>query len=73
MNVICMRDIRNVTSGELLTKQAMKKNIMYKNTYKLKLLLNKVTAVTEALVVSGNKFFVCLYQRSLPPVSSATF
>jgi hypothetical protein len=34
--------------------------------YILKLLFNVVTAGSEALVV-------CLCQRSLPPVSSATF
>jgi enoyl reductase-like protein len=43
-----------------------------KNTYILKLLLNVVTAGTEALVTLDNNFFVCLCQRCIPPVSSAT-
>jgi hypothetical protein len=46
--------IREVTSGELLTKQAMKK-IYIKNTYIFKLLFNVVADGIEALV-SGNKF-----------------
>jgi hypothetical protein len=52
------RTIQNVTSGELLTKHAMRKEIILykKNTYILKLLLNVVTAGIEALVISGNKF-----------------
>jgi hypothetical protein len=47
---------------------------MYKNTCTLKLLLNVVTRGIEALVrVSWCKILYALYQRSLPPVSSATF
>jgi hypothetical protein len=53
-----MRVIRNTTSGELLTKQAIreKKLLHTKNRYVLKLILNVVTAGIETLV-SGNKFF----------------
>jgi hypothetical protein len=42
---ICMVAIQKVTSGELLTKQAMRKRnfIIYKNMYILKLLLNILT------------------------------
>jgi hypothetical protein len=68
-----MRAIRKVTSGELLAKQAVRKKIIIctKNMYMLKLLLNIVTAGSEALV-SGSKFlYMC--QRSLPPGSEATF
>jgi hypothetical protein len=52
-----MKVIRKVTSGELLAKQTMREQIYYiqKSTYTLKLLLNVVTAGTEALV-SGKKF-----------------
>jgi hypothetical protein len=52
------RAIWKVTSGELLTKQAMRKKIMYI----LKLFLNAaVTTRTEAPVVSGNKvLFACV-------------
>jgi hypothetical protein len=57
-----MRAIWKVTSSELLTKQAMRKKLLYiKNTYILKLLLNKVTAEMEALVALGNKFlYACV-------------
>jgi hypothetical protein len=50
--------LRNVISGELLTKQAMRKTFLLytKNTYIPKQLPNLVTAGTEALVASGNKF-----------------
>jgi hypothetical protein len=49
--------IRTVTSGELLTKQTMKKKLSYaKYTYILKLLLSMDTTGAEALVVSENKF-----------------
>jgi hypothetical protein len=55
-----MRFIWKVTSGKLLTKQAMagkKRNLLCtKITYMLKLLLSIVTAIVEALVISGNKF-----------------
>jgi hypothetical protein len=52
-----MRATRKVTSSELLTEQALRKNVLYtKNTYISKLLLNVLTAGIEALVVSGNKF-----------------
>jgi hypothetical protein len=51
------RAIRKVDSGELLTKQAMRKKVLHtKITYILKLLLSLVTARIEAVVVSGNKF-----------------
>jgi uncharacterized protein with ParB-like and HNH nuclease domain len=51
------RTIRKVTSGELITEQAKINILLYiKYTYTLKLLLNVVTAGTEALSVSGNKF-----------------
>jgi hypothetical protein len=51
------RAIRKVTSGELLTKQATKKMLLYtKNMYILKLPLNSITAGIEAFVISGNKF-----------------
>jgi hypothetical protein len=50
------RVIGKVTSGALLTKQAMRKKTLHtKNTYILKLLLNIVIAGIETLV-SGNKF-----------------
>jgi hypothetical protein len=52
-----MRAIQKVTSGELLTKQAMRKKcIIYKKCVLVKLLLIVVTAGIEALVVLGNKF-----------------
>jgi hypothetical protein len=56
-----MSAIQKAPSGEMLTKQAMRKNnfIVYQNTYILKLLLNSVTAGIEALV-SGEKL---LYAR----------
>jgi hypothetical protein len=44
-----------------------------KNTYKLQLLLNVVTAVIKASVLSGNNIFYACVKKSLPPVSSATF
>jgi hypothetical protein len=49
----------------------MKKNIYTENTYRLKLLLNIVTAGTEALL-SWNKFlyeYACI--KEVPPVNSA--
>jgi hypothetical protein len=58
-----MMDIWKVTFSELLTKQAMRTtNLLHtKNKYILKLLLNKVTAGIEALVVSENKLlYVCV-------------
>lgn len=52
-----MRAIQKVTSGELLTKQEMRKKILYtKDRYILKLICTVVTARIEALIVSGNKF-----------------
>jgi hypothetical protein len=52
-----MRALPKVTSGELLTKQAMrKKNYYAKNTCILTLLLNPVTAGIKASVISLNKF-----------------
>jgi hypothetical protein len=52
---------RNIR-GELLTKQSMRgTNYYIKYTYKLKLLLNVVTARTEAVVVTGSKFlYACV-------------
>jgi hypothetical protein len=48
------------------------KKILYtKNTYTLKLLLNIITAKTEALVLA-NKFLYASVRR-LPPVSKAMF
>jgi hypothetical protein len=65
-----MRAIWKVTSGELLIKQAIRKNINYyyyyyyniqKNTYILKLLLNIVTTGIEAPVILGNKlWYACI-------------
>jgi hypothetical protein len=53
-----MRAIRKVTSGDQLTKQAMRNK---NNTYILKLLLNVVTAGIETLIITGNKFlYVCV-------------
>jgi hypothetical protein len=51
-----MSAIYKVTSGELLTKQAMRKQILLytKNMYILKLLLNVVTAGIGALVLGNN-------------------
>jgi hypothetical protein len=52
-----MGAVRKVTSGKLLTKQAMRKKILYtKNMYILKLLINSVTTKIEALITSGNVF-----------------
>jgi hypothetical protein len=49
------RPIRKITSGEQLTKQAMRKKCyIQKNSYILSLFLNVVTTGTEALVW-GNK------------------
>jgi hypothetical protein len=54
------RAIRKVTAAELLKIQAMRKKLLYtKNTFILELLLNVVTAGTEALVVSGNHNLLC--------------
>jgi hypothetical protein len=50
------RVIWKVTSGELLTKQAMRKNVVIYIKYIHKLLLNIVTDGTEALVISENTF-----------------
>jgi hypothetical protein len=57
-----MRAVWKVTFIEMLTKQAMRKTILYtKNTYILKLVLNVVTTGIEALVLSGNKFmYACV-------------
>jgi hypothetical protein len=67
-----MRAIQKVTSGELLTKQAMRKYLLYmKNAYILKLLLNVVTTRIEALV-SGNKFLYA-YAKEVCHLSSVTF
>jgi hypothetical protein len=67
------RATQKVTSSELLTKQSMRKKVIYKKYDILRLLLNIVTAGIETFDVLGNTFFVCLYEKSLPPVSSATF
>jgi hypothetical protein len=54
--------IRKVTSGGLLTKQAMSKILLYtKNAYTHQLPLNVVTIGIEALVVLGNEFlYACV-------------
>jgi hypothetical protein len=61
---IYTRAIWKVTSCELLTKQARGEKIYYIqkiHTYILKLLLNIVTARTEACIILGNKFlYVCV-------------
>jgi hypothetical protein len=58
----CTRAIRKVTSGELLTKQAMRKNYI-KNTYIINLLPNVVTAGIEAFVLLGNKvLYACVIE-----------
>jgi hypothetical protein len=66
-----MRDVQKVSSSELLTKQAMRKEIVLytNNMYIRKLLLNVLTAGIEALL-SGNEFS---YQSRLLPVSSTKF
>jgi hypothetical protein len=48
-----MRDIQKVIPGELLTKQAIRKNILLyiKNTYMLQLHLKVVTAGIVTLVI----------------------
>jgi hypothetical protein len=53
-----MRDIQKVTSGKLLTKQAMRKTnfVIYKNTYIPELLHSVVTTGIEELVILGNTF-----------------
>jgi hypothetical protein len=57
-----MRAVQKVISSDMLTKQAMRKKILYtKNTYVLKQLLNMVTSGIEALVIWGNKFlYACV-------------
>jgi hypothetical protein len=58
------RAVWKVTSSELLTKQEMRKNVLYtKNTYILKLLLNIVTATIEALVL-GISFCMLVSKKS---------
>jgi hypothetical protein len=60
---LCTRAIQKVTSGDLLTKQAMrKKNVLCtKNTYMLKGLLSIVTTGIQALVILGNNFlYACV-------------
>jgi hypothetical protein len=55
------RAIHKVTSSEPLTKQVPRKKLHTKNMYILKLFLDIVTAGSEALVISGNKFlYVCV-------------
>jgi hypothetical protein len=54
------RAIWKVTSGELLTKQAMKKIIYTKNTYILELRLKVVTAGIEALVSGSKLLHACV-------------
>jgi hypothetical protein len=60
------RAIRKVTSGDLLTKQAMRSKCYYvqKNTYIFKLLLYIVTAGIEALVISGNTFLYAFVKEA---------
>jgi hypothetical protein len=59
--ILNTRDIRKVTSDELLAKLATRKMLFYtKITYILKLLLNVVTDEIEASV-SGNTFlYACV-------------
>jgi hypothetical protein len=63
------------TSGELLTKQAVrKKTIIYKkNAYILKLLLNVVTDGIEAFVISGNNFLYACAKEVCPPWAEPCF
>jgi hypothetical protein len=71
-NVSNTRAIRNVTSGELLTKRSMrKKMVLYaKNMYILKLLFNTVAAGIEALVLGNKSLYASVkevwYLRSQP-------
>jgi hypothetical protein len=69
-----MRTIQIVTSGELLTRQAMRKKWLCttKNTYILKLLLNIITVRIEHFSYQGISFCMPL-SKSLPPLSSAIF
>jgi hypothetical protein len=55
--------IRKVTSGELSTKQAMRKIVYKKNTYVFKLLLNIVPAGIEACEL--NHVLICSINSSL--------
>jgi hypothetical protein len=58
-----MRSIQKVTSGELVTKQEVRKKCYYiqKYVYIFKLLLNEVTNGIEGLVVFGNKsLYACI-------------
>jgi hypothetical protein len=48
--------LSKVTSGDMLTKQALTKFIIYKKFVVLKLLLKLLTAGIEALVVPRNNF-----------------
>jgi hypothetical protein len=64
-NKIYTMAVRKSTSGELLTKQAMRKNLLYpKIMYILKLICNVVTAGTEALVVWGISFCMPVLKKS---------
>jgi hypothetical protein len=58
--------IRKVTSDELLTKQTKrKKKLLYaKKSNTLKLLLNVVTAGSEALVASRNEYLHACVKKS---------
>jgi hypothetical protein len=60
-----MRDIWEITSSGLLTKQAMRKTIfiIYKNMYILKTLLNTVTTGNEAFDVLGNKILYACFKE----------
>jgi hypothetical protein len=55
--------------GGLLTKQAMRKKLLYTgNMYILKLLLSVVTTRIKALVMSGNKImYACELSHVLTP------
>jgi hypothetical protein len=43
--------IQKVTSGELLTNQAMRKKLLYTNNMYILMIINMVTAGIETLVV----------------------
>jgi hypothetical protein len=61
------RAIRRITSGELLTKQTMRKILLNtKNMYILNLFLKVFITGIEAIVVSGNKFlYACVKEVCL--------
>jgi hypothetical protein len=56
-----MRAVQKVTFGELLTKRAMRKNVLYtKNMCMLKLLFTIVIAGIEALVPGNKCSYACV-------------